>query len=165
MNLLGEAEIDELTRITESTTREMVELMNKPSSCRAAELSRKKTFAARLGLVKNLFETLAPLSVRTHLDLITPYLREMKRAEKLCYMIWATDAWEEEEQQRQQRIQASRITIGNLRTLERTSTPVVQRRRYGDELDDGKQRLVQMSQRISQTKLKVIPPTSDASKQ
>ncbi|MBK7746611.1 MAG: hypothetical protein IPP57_22345 [Candidatus Obscuribacter sp.] len=165
MNLLGEAEIDELTNITESTTREMIELMDKPSACRAAELSRTKRFAERLKIVRKIFETLAPLSVLTRLDLIAPYLREMKRAEKLCEMLWATDAWEEEEQQRLQRIKASRITIGNLRILETTSTPVVQRRRYGEELDDGKQRLAQMTQRISQTKLKVLPPDQDASKQ
>lgn len=165
MNLLGEAEINELTKITEGTTKEMIELMENPSACRVTELNRTKRFVERLKIVRKIFETLAPLSVMTNLDLISPYLREMKRAEKLCDMIWATDAWEAEENQRIQRIKASRITIGNLRKLETTSTPVVQRRLYGDELDDGKQRLAQMSQRISQTKLKVLPPDQNASKQ
>ena len=165
MNLLGEAEIDELIKITEGTTNEMIELMENPSSCRVTELLRTKRFSDRLKILRKIFETLAPLSVLTRLDLIAPYLREMKRAEKLCDMIWATDAWEAEENQRVQRIKASRITIGNLRTLETTNIPVVQRRRYGDELDDSKQRLAQMSQRISQTKLKVLPPDQDASKQ
>lgn len=165
MNLLGEAEIIELSKITESITKEMVDLMENPSACRVTELDRTKRFVERLKIIRKIFETLAPLSVMTHLNLIAPYLREMKRAEKLCDMIWATDAWEEEEKQRIQRIKASRITIGNLRSLETSCVPVVQRRRYSDEYDDGKQRLVQMSQRISQTKLKVIPPQQDASKQ
>lgn len=165
MNLLGEAEIIELTKITESITKEMIDLMENPSACRVTELNRTKRFVERLKIIRKIFETLAPLSVMTHLNLISPYLREMKRAEKLCDMIWATDAWEEEERQRVQRIKASRITIGNLRTLETISTPVVQRRRYCDEYDDGKQRLIQMSQRISQTKLKIVPPDRDTSKQ